>query len=166
MHIVDQLLSPLTFLAALGCGLVSGIFFAFSNFVMKALAQVPAEHGMRAMQAINVTVLNPLFLTLFLGTAGLCVLLGIVSVVRWHSPGALGLLAGSALYFFGNFVVTTACNVPRNDALARLNPSAPEAADAWRKYVVEWTRWNHVRTITALAGAAAFTIAFCRMRGA
>lgn len=166
MSFIDQLLSPLTFAAALGCGLVSGIFFAFSNFVMRALAQVSPENGMRAMQAINVTVLNPLFLALFLGTAILCVLLGIVSVVRWNSSYALALLAGGALYFFGNFVVTMTCNVPRNDALARTDASAPEAANAWRKYVVEWTRWNHVRTITALAGATAFTIALCRMRGA
>ena len=165
MSLIDQLLSPLTFAAALACGLVSGIFFAFSNFVMKALAQISPESGMKAMQAINVTVLNPLFLTLFLGTAGLCVLLGIVSVARWSSPYALPLLAGSVLYFLGNFVVTITCNVPRNDALARIEATSPGAADAWRKYVVEWTRWNHVRTITALAAAAAFTVALCQLRG-
>lgn len=165
MSLVDHFLAPLTFLAALGCGLVSGIFFAFSNFVMKALAQVPGEQGMRAMQAINVTVLNPLFLTLFLGTGAICVFLGIASVVRWQGAGSLGLLVGSALYLFGNIAVTGACNVPRNDALARINSTAPEAAEAWRKYKVEWTRWNHVRTITALAAAAAFTIAFCQFRG-
>ena len=34
----DQLLFALTLLAALGSGLVAGIFFAFSTFVMGALA--------------------------------------------------------------------------------------------------------------------------------
>jgi len=160
MSLIDQLLPPLTFLAAIGSGLIAGIFFAFSNFVMKALARVPEEHGLRAMQAINVTVLNPVFLTLFVGTAVLCLFLGVISVIRWQGPGARCLLAGSLLYFLGNFVVTAARNVPRNDALARLNPSSPEAVDAWRRYVVEWTRWNHVRTVTALAAAASFTIAF------
>ena len=40
MPSTDALLFALTFLAALGCALVAGIFLAFSNFVMKALAQV------------------------------------------------------------------------------------------------------------------------------
>ena len=43
----------LTFIAALGSGLVAGIFFAFSNFVMKALARVPPAQGVAAMQSIN-----------------------------------------------------------------------------------------------------------------
>lgn len=32
--------------AALGCALVGGIFFAFSNFIMKALQRVPSPEGM------------------------------------------------------------------------------------------------------------------------
>lgn len=46
----------LTAVAALGSGLVAGIFFAFSNFVMKALARVPPAQGIGAMQSINVAV--------------------------------------------------------------------------------------------------------------
>ena len=36
---------------------------------MKALALLRPDSGVAAMQSINVTVLNPLFLCLFLGTA-------------------------------------------------------------------------------------------------
>jgi uncharacterized membrane protein len=165
MALLDKLLFPTAFAAALGCGLVAGIFFAFSNFVMKALARVPDEHGMRAMQAINVTVLNPLFLTIFVGTAALCVFLGIISIVRWNAPGALSLVIGALLYLVGNFVVTIACNVPRNEALARLDASNPATHAEWRKYIDEWTRWNHVRTITAAAAAAAFVVAIYQQRG-
>jgi len=76
------------------------------------------------------------------------------------------LLAGSAFYFFGNLVVTMTCNVPRNDALARLDPANPAMADEWRKYITEWTRWNHVRTITAAAASAAFIVALWQQRTA
>ena len=44
----------LSLFAALGCAMMSGVFFAFSTFVMKALARLPAEQGVAAMQAINV----------------------------------------------------------------------------------------------------------------
>jgi uncharacterized membrane protein len=44
----------LTFLAALGGGLMTGLFFVFSAFMMTALARLPAGQGMAAMQSINV----------------------------------------------------------------------------------------------------------------
>jgi uncharacterized membrane protein len=139
-------LFALTLAAALGCALLGGVFFAFSNFVMKALGRIPAPGGIAAMQAINVTVLNPLFLGLFFGTAALC---GLLLFLRWQSPFALG---GTALYLIGTFGVTMVFNVPRNNALARLEPA--DSVSAWRRYVQEWTWWNHVRTLAAVAAAA------------
>jgi uncharacterized membrane protein len=35
--------SGVHFVAALGCGVMTGVFFAFSTFVMKALARLPAS---------------------------------------------------------------------------------------------------------------------------
>ena len=55
--------------ALLGTALIGGVFFAFSSFVMKALARVPSPEGIAAMQSINVTVLNASFLGAFMGTA-------------------------------------------------------------------------------------------------
>ncbi|PTR10630.1 hypothetical protein C8R32_101160 [Nitrosospira sp. Nsp5] len=64
---LDELLFPLTFLAVLGCGLMAGLFFVFSNSVMKVLARLHPESGIAAMQSINIVIINPLFLTVFLG---------------------------------------------------------------------------------------------------
>jgi hypothetical protein len=66
---IGILLPVLTFVAALGTGLIAGLLFAFSAFVMNALARLPPEQGIAAMQSINVAVLNPLFFTVFFGTA-------------------------------------------------------------------------------------------------
>jgi uncharacterized membrane protein len=164
MSFLNQLLFPLTLFAAISCGLIGGVFFAFSNFVMKALARIPEAQGMKAMQMINVTVLNPLFLTIFMGAAAACVVLAIYSVTRWQMPDAACLLIGSLLYFGGNFVVTVTCNVPRNNALAQVSVSDPESINVWRTYLSEWTRWNHVRTVTAIAASVSFTIALCQLR--
>ena len=162
----DAFLFPIALAAALGCGLMAGTFFAFSAFVLKALAQLPAERGIAAMQSINVVVLNPLFLGVFVGTAALCLVLAVVAFMRWAHPAAAWLLAGSVLYLLGNLFVTRAFNIPLNNALARLDPSTPGAASVSRAYVVDWGRWNHVRTITALLGAAAFTCGLCRVAAA
>ncbi len=84
--------------SALGCGLIAGVFFAFSTFVMAALAQRPSAEGIAAMQAINITVINPWFMTAFLGTGAVCLFLAFTSLLKWHQPGAVYLLVGSLLH--------------------------------------------------------------------
>jgi uncharacterized membrane protein len=149
-----------TLVAAAGCALIAGAFFAFSTFVMKALAALPAPHGIAAMQSINVVVINPLFLTPFVGTAVLSTGLAATALLRWQEPGAAFLLGGGLLYVVGTFLVTMTRNVPRNDALAKVTPTSAEAARFWTNYVRTWTRWNHVRTLAALAATVAFALAF------
>jgi len=149
----------LTLLSALGCGLIGGVFFAFSTFVIKALANLPGGQGIVAMKSINVTVLNPLFLGVFLGTALGCVILTVSSVLMWQKPGAAFLIAGSALYLLGTVLVTIVCNVPRNEALTTLDPASAESARLWAQYVAGWTAWNHARTVAALAASGAFMMA-------
>ena len=56
-------------------------------------------------------------------------------------------------------MLTIVYHVPRNDALALVDPSSPGAARAWAHYLQPWTAWNHVRTVTALAGTTAFILA-------
>lgn len=159
MAAIDGLLFALKLFAALGCGLMAGVFFAFSTSVMKALARLPSAEGIAAMQSINVVILNPVFLAAFLGTAAACALVVITSLLRWHEPGAVYLLVGGALYLVGTFLVTMVCNVPKNEALALVAPADPDGARLWADYVATWTAWNHVRAAAALAAAASLTIA-------
>src|SRR5688500_15391947 len=138
-------LLTLTFAAAIGSGLIAGVFFAFSTFVMKALARRPAAEAIPAMQSINIVVINPMFLGVFLGTA---VISRIGAFIRWQSSYAV---LGAICYVIGTFGVTIVCNVPLNNALAKVEPSAPDAAGRWSQYVRRWTMWNHVRTLAATA---------------
>jgi uncharacterized membrane protein len=111
------------------------------------------------MQAINSTVLNPVFLGIFAGTALLGGALVVRALTAWGRSGSLALAAGGALYALGTFVVTMAANVPRNDRLASLgNAASPEAAALWADYLASWTAWNHVRTAAALLAAAFFVV--------
>jgi uncharacterized membrane protein len=155
----DQFIFALSLLAALGSGLIAGTFFAFSTFVMRALARLPAHEGIAAMQAINVVVINPMFLGVFLGTAALCVAGAVGAALRRGTPGDTYLLSGAALYFIGTFGVTIVCNVPLNNALAKRTPDDPDAPRAWGDYVARWTFWNHGRTAAATAALACFILA-------
>lgn len=162
MATLDHWLFALKLFSALGCGLVAGIFFAFSTFVMKALAQQTPAQGIAAMQSINITVINPLFMLAFLGTGVTCLILAVSSLLKWHQPGAVYLLIGSLLYLVGTVLVTIVFNVPLNDALAIVKPDSTDGANLWSSYLTNWTFWNHVRTAAALAAATLLTLALCQ----
>ena len=157
------LLYALTLVTTLGCGTIAGVFFAFSTFVMKALARLPPEEGIAAMQSINVFAINSWFLVAFLGTAGFCVATMIAAVTQWSEPFAIFLVLGGVLYLAGCFVVTMVFNVPMNEALAALPPTAPDRTERWASYVGGWTTWNHVRTAASLLAAALLAIGLSRI---
>ncbi len=158
MMSISGLNYALTLVTALGCGTIAGVFFAFSTFVMKALARLPPEEGIAAMQSINVLAINSWFLAAFLGTAVLCVVSMVAAAVQWSEPFAIFLLLGGLAYLAGCFLVTMVFNVPMNNALAALPPTAPDRAARWTAYLANWTTWNHVRTVASLIAAALLTI--------
>lgn len=153
---MDGLLFALTLLSALGCGLMAGVFFAFSAFEMRALASLQPTQGIPAMQSINRG-----------GDQSV-----VLRRVHWN---------GGGLHFDGCSccvpVVPACCRLPydRQPVLSDrhvLGDDRVQCADerragdrrsggrrrdtAWAGYLSRWTAWNHVRTVAALLGAAAF----------
>ena len=151
----------LTILAALGSAIIGGAMYAFSSFIMSGLDRATPSHAVAAMNGLNVTAVRAPFMIPFIGTGLLSVALVVVGLVRWGRPESLPLIAGGVLYLVA-FVVTIAYNVPRNDALALVDPASPEAAARWASYYREWLVGNHVRTVAALAAAGAFVTALVR----
>jgi len=126
---------------------------------LEALARLPAEQGVAAMQAINVTAVTPAFMAALFGTAVVCGALVVSALFAWDERFAPYLLVGSVLYLVGAILLTIAYHVPRNEALARVEPHSADAESYWSRYLSGWTAWNHVRAAAALAAAAMLTIA-------
>jgi uncharacterized membrane protein len=158
----DHYLFWLTFTAAIGCGLIAGVFFAFSTFVMPALARLHSTQGITAMQSINITAIDPLFMLALFGTAIACLFIVIFALLHWHRSGTIYLSIGSLLYLVGTILVTMLGNVPLNNALAIVDPKSTEGATLWAKYLTDWTFWNHVRTLAALAASAIFIVSLTK----
>jgi uncharacterized membrane protein len=153
----------LTFAAALGSGLVAGVFFAFSSFVMPALGRLPPDQGLAAMQSVNVTVIAPGFMLALFGTAVIALMLGIGAIARWGQTGPMLILAASALYLIGCIGVTMGGNVPLNDAMAAVQAGSADGVTVWARYLRDWTFWNHVR-MAASVGTCALYIAALAIR--
>ncbi|HEY7619266.1 MAG TPA: anthrone oxygenase family protein [Solirubrobacteraceae bacterium] len=154
--------SWVSLVTAIGCGLVAGVFFAFSGFVMAGLDRLPPGHGVAAMQSINRTALRPPLMIAIFATAALCVGLGIWAVTAWGDRRAGLTLAGCVLYVVGAVGVTGAGNVPLNDKLDAVDPRSAGAAAAWSHYVGSWMAWNHVRGALCAAAAVLLTIALAK----
>jgi uncharacterized membrane protein len=191
-HAVVGLLAAVT---GVGAAVVGGVFFAFSTFVMRGLADTgrdagdptssgvaAARSGIVAMQAINRAAVRPPLMVLLFGTtlAGLatCILLAVVGgghALWWG-------LAGEVVYLGGVVAMTVAFHVPRNDALARLDPGGAAAGESggggssagsgsgsgsgsetidgsWQRYVAEWTRGNHMRAFAGVLAGVLFGVA-------
>lgn len=141
--------------ATVGSGLVAGAFAVFSLMVLPALTALPGAAGATAMQSVNRAAVRPGFMTLLFGTALACLVLGGAELAGQRRPAVL---TGAALYLFGVVGVTVLANVPLNDALARLDATAPGAAETWRENAGRWGRWNTVRALAATGAATAFVL--------
>ncbi len=153
----DWLLSGLTLVTALGAGLSAGVFLAFSSFVMAGLARTPGAVGVRAMQEINRAAPSPVFMLVLFGTGALAIVITALGFAR-ASPTAAVLLA-AALAYLVCLALTVGYHVPRNDALALLDPDGASTPALWRAYLRDWTRLNHVRTLSAALGCLLLIIA-------
>lgn len=153
------LVTGLLWFSAIGCGLLAGLYFAFSAFIMTALGRIDQAAGIAAMNAINKVIVQSLFMPVFWGSTLASLALAALALFRWDEPGGAMLLAGGVLYVVGMFVVTAAFNVPLNNALMAVAPASSEAATLWARYLTDWTWWNHVRTVASTAAFALFVAA-------
>jgi len=100
----------------------------------------------------------------FLGTGFLCVA---ALVTGWQNLGSSArtwCVVGSIFYIFGCIAVTIIFNVPLNNKLVEVIPAGEYAEKAWSEYLLQWGRWNHVRSIATLASTMCFIIAVYSVR--
>lgn len=158
MNEIGRTAETVVALTALGSGLVAGVLFAFSGFVMAGLNRAPAPQAIVAMQGINVTAVRPPLMIAAFSTALGCLAVTVIAFRQTGGGTRVLLLAGVVLYLCA-LLVTGGFNVPLNDSLAAVDPTGPQAAQAWEHYRSRWSVGNHVRTIAALAAAGCLTFA-------
>lgn len=139
---MSNVFDVLTIIQALGKTtmiIMVGIYFIFSNTIMKALRRT--RNGAEIMVDINQVILNPVFMTCFIFS-------GISSL--WFALTASGTLAlGGAVFFAGTTLLTMIKNVPLNNKLR--DTTKPELRQrVWQQYLSVWVFWNHIRSISAV----------------
>ena len=156
----NSIIFTVIFFTCIGTGIMAGLFFSFSTFIMEALGKISSESGMNAMKSINRTILNPLFKVIFFGTALMTLFLLITTLFNSEWNGRTYIISGSLLYLVGIYLVTIIFNVPLNDRLDRTDSTNYSSQQMWKSYIKKWTIWNHIRTVTAVGTLACFVLGF------
>lgn len=140
----------LLWIAAISSGLMAGVYFAFSGFIMQAFREIDPSHSLAAMKAINVSILRSLFMPVFFVSSIVSLLLIIFAIVYWGEAGTQLILVTGVVYFVGMFICTLMFNVPLNNTLLKIERSSDNASIIWSRYLRVWTRWNHLRSLSSL----------------
>jgi uncharacterized membrane protein len=74
--------TALLWFCALGCGLMAGLYFAFSVFIMSALDRLGPAAGAAAMNSINAVILRSLFMPIFLLTSLASLALSVIGAMQ------------------------------------------------------------------------------------
>jgi uncharacterized membrane protein len=133
--------------ATITVGLMAGVFALYSLAIMPGLRRTDDRTFIGAFQQIDTAIVNPLFLSIFIGAlllTGLAALLhlGEGSVLPW-------VLAAFVLYLYV-FVSTVRVNVPLNTYIkGRGDPDRiADLAEVRQRFdESKWIRWNHARAI-------------------
>ncbi len=156
---LNGLVTTLLWFGALGCGLMAGVYFAFSTFIMASLAKIETPSGIAAMQSINDVILGSAFMPLFFGTSLAAAGAVVLYFVDPGRAGASWMLIAGIVYVVGMFLCTAIFNVPLNEKLKAVDPGSTAGAEMWTQYLREWTHWNHVRTLASAVAGALFFLA-------
>lgn len=141
-------------LAAISAGLMAGVYFAFSGFIMQSFNRLGAAQATDAMNAINDVIVRSCFMILFLGSTLLFAMLGAIALFSVDLTGRWLLLTAGLIYVLGMFLCTVVFNVPLNNRLQKAHHDDSIKSQTWALYFKYWTRWNHLRGVCSLVALA------------
>jgi len=150
MTLPNLILIPTTLAAAM----IAGLFYAYSCSVNPGLSKLPDADYIRAMQYINIAIVNPVVLASFLGTM-LLLPFNTYLVSQEGLSDRFWLLCGATLlYWTGSFGITIFGNIPLNDALSSFDLSSASTdliSQQRAKFEQPWNRFHRIRTLASVA---------------
>ena len=148
-----QLSSAVLAAAVLTMGLVAGVMGLYAHTIMPGLRHTDDRTFVGAFQSMDRAIINPWFMTAFLGAL---ILTGLAAVLHLSGDkrNVLPWIGTAFVLYLIAVVITLAVNVPLNDVIkAAGDPARIGDLAAVRRHFDEarWSAWNLVRTLTTTA---------------
>lgn len=143
-------------LSILFTGLSAGLCFTWSNAITPGIGRLDDLEYLQVFQAMNRSILNASFLTVFFGPV---LLLFINAILHRNANPAMfkSFLVAAILYVVGIGIITVFKNVPLNEMLDKTvleNLSTIELKELRVKFEQPWNRWHIQRTIASFTSFA------------
>lgn len=150
----------ISFLNIILVGLTAGMLLAYSISVMPALAKLPDNEFLRAMQWINKVIQNPIFFLCFLGPI---VSLPYVTFqsIRTNTAAGPWIFSATLIYILGVFGITALFNVPLNRQIENISlaqTGMEEIRSIREQFEGPWNKWHRTRTMFSLLAFACLII--------
>lgn len=137
--------------AALLCGLVTGLLFGFAVVAMPGIGTLPDRDFLRGFRVMDRVIQDrqPMFMVAWLGSVVAAALTALVGIVDLDGSEQVLAVAAAAIYLLGVQLPTAAINIPLNNDVQALDLDAmdgPALAESRRAFEARWNRWNAIRT--------------------
>jgi uncharacterized membrane protein len=141
--------------ATVANGLMAGLFAAFAYAVMPGLGRTDDRTFVGAFQSIDRAIINPWFVTAFIGSVGFTLLAGLLHLREGARPVLPWIVAALAMSV-AVVVITVRINVPlNNEIVAAGHPDKiTDLATVRGRFEATWVRWNLVRAVASTAALA------------
>lgn len=145
-------------LATILNGLLAGVFFTWTNAITPGIGKLSDINYLRAFQAMNRSILNPLFYVVFFGSIALSPLAAIyqyfesINYIFWMIIGVI------IIYGIGVIYVTFQGNIPLNNRLDKIDLSDANLQEAKQFRNSYEKRWNYLHLIRTATSTGTFIV--------
>jgi uncharacterized membrane protein len=147
---MDALQGASLLAATIAMGLMAGVFWIYSNAIMRGLRRTDDRTFVGAFQSIDLAIINPSFMATFFGALALT---GATAALNVSEGDVLPWTVAAFLLYLAVIVITVRVNVPRNDEIKAATDN-DLAAVRQRFDEARWVRWNTVRAVASTAALA------------
>lgn len=136
-------------------GLLAGVFFTWTNAIAPGIGALNDLAYLSSFQAMNRSILNPLFYIVFMGPF---FLMGLSFYLIEEKQAKNKMLLAFVIYFFGVFVVTLLGNIPLNEMLDVVNLAITNEIELSRLRASFEKPWNQLHLVRTVASTLSFSI--------
>lgn len=138
-------------------GLTAGLCFTWGNAVTPGIGNLSAIEYLKAFQQMNRTILNPIFLLVFMGPS-LLHLYNVLFLKNSSNSMFWMIIVAAALYILGIALVTIFGNVPLNNLIDKVDLTIISTEDAESLRSTFENQWNTFHLIRTLSSCISFAL--------
>jgi uncharacterized membrane protein len=144
--------------AILFTGVMSGIFFTWTNAVTPGIGKLSDMGYLRALQSMNRVILNTSFRIVFIGAVIAVALVPLFYYQTFPNYLFWTFIAVFIIYWIGVFAVTFLGNIPLNRMLDNTNLETISIENAKTMRMAIETKWNNLNLIRTITSTISFLL--------